>query len=115
MNEEIVVAQNGAHAPTATPAKPPSYSDIKITIKRSKHEVEIDMDKLTWDDGKKLRKLQQRAEADKLSEDEQILLMDEFIQKVTGRDPNTMPMEVVNRIVAVLFAEDADAAAAEKN
>ena len=41
--------------------------------------------------------------------------MDGIIEKVAGQHPDSMPMEVVNKIVAVLFADDADAVASEGN
>lgn len=88
---------------------------IKITIKRAPREIELDMDKLTWKDGKELRKYQQQIADGSMTEDEAIGLMDGLIEKVAGMHPDILPMEVVNKIVAVLFAEDADAASAEGN
>lgn len=90
-------------------------SDIVIKIKRAPREVELDMDKLTWKDGKELRKYSGAIANGTMTEDEAVALMDGVIQKVTGQNPDEMPMEVVNKVVQVLFASDADAAAAEGN
>lgn len=109
-----LVAVNGAVTPTAPP-KMVSNGDIQITIKRSQHRIELDMDALTWKDAKELRKYQAAINDKTMTEDEAIGLMDGIIEKVAGKHPDTMPMEVVNKIVAVLFAEDADAVANEGN
>lgn len=109
-----LVAVNGAVTPTAPP-KLASSSDIQITIRRSQHRVELNMDALTWKDAKELRKYQAAISSGGMTEDEAISLMDGIIEKVAGQHPDTMPMEVVNKIVGVLFAEDADAVANEGN
>lgn len=109
-----LLAVYGAVTPTAPP-KMAGNSDIQISIKRSQHRIELDMDALTWKDAKELRKYQAAIAAQTMTEDEAISLMDGIIEKVAGRHPDTMPMEVVNKIVAVLFADDADAVANEGN
>lgn len=108
------VAVNGA-VEKAAPPKIASNSDIQIRIKRSQHRIDLDMDALTWKDAKMLRKYQTSIAEGTMTEDEAVKLMDDIIEKVAGQHPDTMPMEVVNRIVAVLFAEDADAVANEGN
>ena len=108
------LAVNGAVTPTAPP-KIAGNSDIRITIKRSQHRIDLDMDKLTWKDGKELRRHQAAIASGEMTEEEAIGLMDGIIEKVAGQHPDSMPMEVVNKIVAVLFADDADAVASEGN
>lgn len=102
------VEDKGAVA-KAAPSK--ANSDIQITIKRKQHRIDLDMDALTWKDAKQLRKYQAAITDGTMSEDEAVVLMDGLIEKVAGQHPDTMPMEVVNKIVGVLFAEDVDAAA----
>lgn len=103
-----LITTNGTMAPARS-------NNVQITIKRNTHHIEIDMDKLTWKDGKEIRKYQKAVEAGELTEDQAVVLMDTIIERVTGKHPDTMPLEVVNKVVGVLFAEDADAAAAEGN
>lgn len=110
MSENLIV-ENGA-APTAAP---PKRSDIQVSIKRNVHHIEIDMDKLTWKDAKQLNKYRAAIAAGSMTEDETVAVIDEIIEKVAGRHPDDMPVEVVNKIVEVLFAEDADALATEGN
>lgn len=104
---ELMTA-NGATAPVRP-------NNVQITIKRNVHHIEIDMDKLTWKDGKEIRKYQKAVESGELTEDQAVALMDTIIERVTGKHPDTMPLDVVNKVVAVLFSDDADAAAAEGN
>lgn len=117
MSDAVAVQENGAGgSPLGQPAPVlGKSSDIEIVIKRNKHRIEVDMDKLTWKDGKALRKYQASIASGEIDEEQAIALMDGIIEKVTGQHPDTMPVEVVNKVVRVLFADDADAAAAEKN
>lgn len=109
-----LVAVNGAVTPTAPP-KMAGNTKINITIKRTEHNIVIDMDKLTWKDAKALRKYQSAIADGTMTEDEQLAISDDLIRKVTGLEPDDMPMEVANRVMSVLFAEDADKAASEGN
>lgn len=88
---------------------------IQIVVKRSDHHIEIDMDKLTWKDAKALNKYRAAMADGTMTEEEATAVMDGLIEKVAGRHPDDMPMEVVNKIVETLFGADAGAVDTQGN
>lgn len=88
---------------------------VKVNFKRTTRDVEIDMSKLTWKDAKKLRKYQTGMQDGTLSEDESIELLDDIVRKITGEEPDDLPSEVMNKVIAALFNQDAQAEASEGN
>lgn len=113
---QIVNVTNGAAPETKAAPKLASNSNIVIVKKRSSHHVEIDMDQLTWDDGKQLRKLRAQVDGGTLTEDDLITLGEGMIKKVTGWETiGDKPLDLVNKIMESLFEDDDDAKAAEGN
>jgi hypothetical protein len=88
---------------------------INITVKHATFDGEIDFGKLTWKDGKQLRKLRARLAKDEIGEDELSDFLDDMILRVSGRDPDELPLEVVNEIMRKLMTGDGEAKEAEKN
>ena len=97
----------------AAPSK--TAGGIEIVVKRSAHRIEVDMDRLTWKDAKALNKYRAAMADGTMTEDEATAVMDDLIEKVAGRHPDDMPMEVVNKIVETLFGADAGAINTEGN
>lgn len=117
---DAAVAVNGASAPApaAEPTPQPNIfggSDIVIKRKRNHHEIEIDMDKLTWADAKKMSKVRAATKSGQMSDDEATSILDDLVEKVSGRDPNTLPVQVVEKIIEAIFAQDNAASEAEGN
>ncbi len=61
-------------------------------------EVELDVDQLTWEDMKVIR----RASAQGASEDDAEQALFALLTKLTGKDMRLLPLRVVNAVIAQL-------------
>ena len=107
------VAQNGAGGGSA-PGED-GGENIQIVIKRTSHRVEIDLDQITWADELRAKHFRDRAKGGDVSEEEGEAFLNDLIQKVTGRDPMTLPRAVAERVVKVIFGEEKRVEAIEGN
>ena len=105
-------ARRAQGAPSSSSA---GDDDIQITFKRTAHKIEIDMDQITWADELRAKRFRDQAKNSEVDEAEAETFLNDLIQKVTGRDPLTMPRAVVERVTRAIFGEQKRAAANEGN
>jgi len=124
MGDLNLITTNGVSAPAkeeqVASSRPrlSAFSDnvhVNITFKKSQHDVEVDLDKLSWSDALQLKRYRKAVQDGTATEEEAEGLLNAIVEKVTGRDPMTLPMVVVNSVVEAIFAQDAQRGESEKN
>lgn len=111
---DLAVQGDGA-AQTAAPTKQDYGTGINIVVKHAEFDGVIDMSKLSWRDSKELRKKRKALQDGEINEDDLVGVLDELVRKLTGREPDELPAEVVDKIAEILFVGDAKQKEAEKN
>ncbi len=95
----------GPVAPVVTPPalKPVAMGAVKVNfVKRAPVEVNVDIDRLTWDNYKVIQEIE--ANLDGLDEVAQMEKLIDVINLVADVDLRSLPVRVMNKVIAQVVA-----------